>query len=220
MKSVLLRLEGPLQSWGLSSRFDERDTALEPTKSGVIGLCAAALGLPRDDEEALARLAALRFAVRIDRPGTLSTDFQTAGGGLFAGGDYGVRKASGAAGDTVISRRAYLADSSFLAALGGQNHDLVSRVDAAVRAPHWPLFLGRRAFVPSVPIAAGLFDGPPDLALENAPRGLRAEPRVRLVVEVDADGLPRNDQPLSFRSDDRRFATRLVADREVEPPEA
>ena len=133
MKSVLLRLEGTQQSWGLSSRFDERDTALEPTKSGVVGLCAAALGISRSDVDALRPLAALRLAVRVDRPGTLSRDFQTAGGGLFAGEEYGVRRASGGRGETVISRRAYLADASFRAALGGVEHDLIARVDAALR---------------------------------------------------------------------------------------
>lgn len=221
MKSVLLRLEGPLQSWGVSSRFDERDTALEPTKSGVVGLCAAAMGIARDDVEALKPLAALRLAVRIDRAGTLSRDFQTAGGGLFNGQDYGVRKASGSKGETVISRRAYLADASFLAALGGDDHGLIERIDAALRAPHWPLFLGRRAFVSSVGIAAGVIDVDPVAALERAPRHPRGDTGpLRLVVEVTEGGLPRTDQPLAFTSHDRRFALRLVEDRHVSPPEA
>lgn len=220
MKSVLLRLEGPQQSWGVSSRFDERDTALEPTKSGVIGVCAAALGLARDDEDGLRPLAALTLAVRIDRIGRLARDFQTAGGGRFAGKDYGVRKASGGTGETVISRRAYLADASFLAALGGDDHELVSRIDAALRSPRWPLFLGRRSFVPVVPIAAGVAEADPVTALETAPRSVRSESGpLRLVVEVPAGGLPRTDQPLSFKSNDRRFASRLVDDREVNPPE-
>lgn len=219
MKSVILRLEGPQQSWGLTSRFDERDTALEPTKSGVIGLCAAALGWGRDATEELAMLAALRMAVRVDRPGSLSRDYQTAGGGRFAGQRYGVRKASGAFGDTVTSHRAYLADASFLAALGGDEHWLVERIDQALRNPHWPLFLGRRAFVPTTPIAAGVVDTSPDVALEQAPRAPRGQTRVRLLVEVDVNGLARNDQPLSFVSSDRRFASRMVASREVDLPE-
>lgn len=220
MKSVLIRLEGPQQSWGLSSRFDERDTALEPTKSGVIGLCAAALGLARGDDAGLERLAALSLAIRVDRPGTVARDFQTAGGGQFAGRDYGVRKASGGAGDTVISRRMYLADASFLAALGGEDHALVERVDSALRAPHWPLFLGRRAFVPTRPLAAGLVEMAPEAAVASRPRIERGDKRVRLLVEVASDGLPRQDQPLSFASHDRRFASRLVANREVELQEA
>jgi len=43
MPTLLLRLAGPMQSWGLSSRFTIRDTSLEPSKSGVLGLLCAAL---------------------------------------------------------------------------------------------------------------------------------------------------------------------------------
>ena len=41
---LFLRLEGPLQSWGIRSRWDVRETQPEPTKSGVIGLLGCALG--------------------------------------------------------------------------------------------------------------------------------------------------------------------------------
>jgi CRISPR system Cascade subunit CasD len=38
MAVLLLRLAGPMQAWGTQSRFVNRDTELEPSKSGVIGL--------------------------------------------------------------------------------------------------------------------------------------------------------------------------------------
>jgi CRISPR system Cascade subunit CasD len=158
------------------------------------------------------------MAVRVDRPGTLSFDYQTAGGGTFNGGRYGVRKADGGFGGTVVSRRSYLADASFLAALGGEDHDLVVEIDRALRNPHWPLFLGRRAFVPSTSVAAGIFDGAPESALSTVQALARGQKRVRMMVEVEADGLPRNDQPVSFVSDSRTYSTRLVADREIELP--
>ncbi|MFF4557722.1 type I-E CRISPR-associated protein Cas5/CasD [Streptomyces sp. NPDC001422] len=78
---LLLRLAGPLQSWGLTSRFGRRDTHSRPTKSGVIGLCAAALGLHR--EEPLGELAEVLFGVRADRPGTPLRDYHTVGGGKY-----------------------------------------------------------------------------------------------------------------------------------------
>lgn len=133
MRTVLLRLEGPLQSWGVTSRFDDRDSCLEPTKSGVLGLCAAALGMPRDDTAQLAQLAMLSMAVRVDRQGSVARDFQTAGGGAFAGADYGVFKASGGRGDTVTSRRTFLADASFLVGLGG-DVGLVERIALALQS--------------------------------------------------------------------------------------
>ena len=71
MATLLLRLAAPLQSWGADSKFETRKTNREPTKSGVIGLLAAALGLRRDDAAGLARLNGLNFAVRADREGSL-----------------------------------------------------------------------------------------------------------------------------------------------------
>lgn len=62
MATLLLRLAAPLQSWGADSKFETRKTNREPTKSGVIGLLAAALGLRRDDAAGLARLNGLHFA--------------------------------------------------------------------------------------------------------------------------------------------------------------
>ena len=49
MSTLLLRLAAPLQSWGASSKFGRRATEREPTKSGVIGLVAAALGIRRTE---------------------------------------------------------------------------------------------------------------------------------------------------------------------------
>lgn len=71
MATLLLRLAAPLQAWGADSKFETRKTGREPTKSGVIGLLAAALGLRRDESEALTRLTGLRFGVRVEREGQL-----------------------------------------------------------------------------------------------------------------------------------------------------
>ena len=85
MATLLLRLAAPLQSWGADSKFEIRKTNREPTKSGVIGLLAAALGLRRDETEALQRLNRLRFGVRVDQEGSLLVDFHTAGNPTPAG---------------------------------------------------------------------------------------------------------------------------------------
>src|SRR5512136_1449116 len=98
MNVVLLRLSGPLQAWGVQSRFSIRDTGLEPSKSGVIGLLCAALGRSRTAD--LTDLAALRLGVRVDREGRLAYDFHTA---------QNVLKAGGGLKDTEPSRRYYLA---------------------------------------------------------------------------------------------------------------
>ena len=67
MGTLLLRLAAPIQAWGVEAQFEIRKTGREPTKSGVVGLLAAALGrgrdVPPDD------LNVLRFGVRVDQEG-------------------------------------------------------------------------------------------------------------------------------------------------------
>src|SRR5690606_42030899 len=87
MATLLLRLVGPMQSWGTTSRFDERETLHEPSKSGVIGLICAALG--RDRQEPIDDLCALRMGVRVDREGVLMRDYVTATGVVNAAGKVG-----------------------------------------------------------------------------------------------------------------------------------
>src|SRR5581483_3790909 len=113
VSTLLLRLAGPMQSWGTQSRFSVRDAGTEPSKSGVIGLLCAALGRPRAAD--LSDLVALRMGVRVERPGSVRREYQTAGGGR----GYGVARADGSPGETVLSNRYYLADADFLVGLEG-----------------------------------------------------------------------------------------------------
>lgn len=216
--SVLLRLEGPLQSWGTRSRFPERDTEAEPSKSGVLGLVGAALGMRRDDDERLARLAACDMAVRVDREGTLLRDYHTVGGGTFRGEPHSIYGAKG----TVLTTRHYLQGASFLVALAYGDDALAARIDEALGSPRWPLALGRRACPPSHPVRAGVASESAERALLAAPWPSTEPPKapVRLLVECDPrepGAEPRQDQPLSFRLHARHYARRFVRTRFVEP---
>ena len=141
--TLRLRLVGPMQSWGTRSRFDRRDTEVAPSKSGVIGLLAAALGRSRD--ESVTDLAGLRFGVRVDREGVLKSDFHTAQDIILA--DESQRM------ETAVTNRAYVADAAFLAAFEGCDRALLDAANEALANPRWPLSLGRRSFPPSVPVA-------------------------------------------------------------------
>lgn len=208
MSVLLLRLAGPMQSWGVQSRFTVRDTGLEPSKSGVIGLVCAALG--RQRHEPVADLAALTMGVRVDQEGTLGRDYHTAGKG-------GILKASGRVDrkNLVVSSRYYLAGARFLVGLAGDGDGLLADAQRALCNPRWPLFLGRRAFVPGDPVwlADGLQNGG-DLRHVLAaypwlgPEGGDPPEQVRLVLEDPAGSEVRPDQPLSFA--ERRFAPRRV----------
>ena len=206
MNTLLLRLSGAMQSWGVQSRFGVRDTGLEPSKSGALGLVCAALGIDRSDDQSLVPLAALKMGVRVDREGVLKMDYHTA---------KDVLKAGGGTKNTELSNRYYLADALFLVGLEG-DLALLQRIHAALRNPVWPLFLGRKAFVPGEPV--WLLDGlKPGKALENALKEYHSlstrhtSERSRLVLENQLNGsIVRSDQPLSFEQGNRRFAPRRL----------
>jgi len=73
--TLVLRLAGPLQSWGGHSQFNRRETAGEPSKSGIVGLLAAAQGRRRQDP--IEDLLHLQLGVRTDQPGSLLRDYHT-----------------------------------------------------------------------------------------------------------------------------------------------
>ena len=197
-----------MQSWGTRSRFDHRDTEVAPSKSGVIGLLAAALGRARDRD--VTDLAALRFGVRIDRRGVLASDFHTA---------QGVVLADASALRTAVTNRAYVADAAYLAGLESTDRALLETLDAALGEPHWPLALGRRAFVPSEPVALRPPHDPTPIvgaALESAlvacpPLVERRDPDtpVRYLVEDPTGDQEWFDQPLD-NFERRTFGVRRV----------
>lgn len=216
MPTLLLRLAGPMQSWGTTSRFDQRDTGKEPSKSGVIGLLAAALGIDREVwNEDLRSLAALTMGVRHDRPGVQKRDYQTAG---CAVSDTIIRADGTPSKDGVTSQRYYLADAVFLVGLEGPDRTLLERVHTSLQNPVWPLALGRKSYVPSEPVwlEGGVVDMPllPALAAKpwlSTPRRGETIPE-RLLVSVDSQdgsGALRMDQPLSSFAE-RRFGARFV----------
>ncbi len=201
MPTLLLRLAGPMQSWGTRSRFDERDTGLEPSKSGVIGLLCAALGRAR--YEAIDDLASLRMGVRVDREGVVHYDYQTASQVLRADGR-GLQP-------TVQSWRYYLSNAVFLVGLEGSDEALLREAHQALRTPRWTLYLGRKSYLPSAPVwlSDGLVEPPLEQALMTYPPLVEdVGERLRFVIETDVGQL-RMDQPLAPFSQ-RRFGARYV----------
>lgn len=203
-----MRLEGPMQSWATQSKLGIRDTDREPSKSGVIGLVGAALGMERDDDDMLALLRRGALAIRVDRAGTLLRDFHTAGGSKFRGREHFVHGVS----YCVPTERFYLQDASFVAALEADDV-LAERIAGALAAPRWPLFLGRRACPPSAPVLIGTVDFDAPGAVRAAPLAKQCDDgALRLIVEAPPErgGEPRYDVPLSFRPDAKRYAVRYV----------
>ncbi|OZG55696.1 CRISPR-associated protein Cas5 family [Bifidobacterium tissieri] len=153
MSVLLMRLAAPMQSWGANSRFTRRETEAMPTKSGVIGMIAAALGIGRD--EPLTRFQGLRFGVRADQPGTLLRDYQT------AKNERGVMMP--------LSNRYYLQDAVFLVGLESDDKERLEEYRQALRSPYYPIFLGRRSCPPDGPIRTWMSEESLEVALRHAP---------------------------------------------------
>ena len=156
--TLFLRLAGPMQAWGTSSRLQLRRTDLYPSKSGVLGMLLCARGVRREDSTpALEPLKLLLMGVRVDRDGSLDWDYHTAGAKI------GIRKAEGGIKktastgefETLISHRQYLYDASFLVALQG-DADIISDYAGYLSNPEWPVFLGRKCCIPAEPVFIGM----------------------------------------------------------------
>lgn len=179
--TLLMRLEGPVQGWGESgAHWDYRTTMDRPSKSGVLGLVASALG--RDFGDDSSDLAALRFGVRADRPGHIEYDYRMAGGGTFpldartswdnpkvpvdARGrvNYGAPRPGKGYAWTETAREGlrrpftFIADAGFLVSLTGSSV-LLRDVHGALLRPARLLSLGRRANPASHPLTPTLLPG-------------------------------------------------------------
>ena len=151
-------------------------------------------------------------------------DYHTAGGTHRQGEKYGVAKANNSTPGTVVSHRYYLADADFLIGLEGEGA-ILKDVARAVEQPRWQLCLGRKAFVPGVPVHVpdGLrHDSTLDQALRSypwpridmdVPSERRRPDTLRLVLETsDGTGsevrMDQPDQGAAFEH--RRFLPRRV----------
>lgn len=205
--TLLVPLVGPMQAWGTRSRFSDRDTHREPTKSGVLGLICAALGRAR--HEPLDDLTRLRFGVRSDQAGQPQRDYQTA--------------QETPESNATLSLRHYLADARFLVGLEGEDLTLLRAIGAALKNPVWTLSLGRKGcpltlppYLPErEPWCGSLREGvgleealekTPFLRLFSDERG--GSTKATLTLESEMGSITLADNPISFRYRARSFAPR------------
>lgn len=228
MGVLILKLAGPLQSWGAESRFTERTTRHEPTKSGIVGLLAAALGRKRT--ESVDDLAELTYAVRVDQPGKYVRDFHTAHKRAWNKeiGSYEMMPSE----SMPLSHRYYLSDAVFVVAVQVEG-GLFEELQQALEHPSFPLFLGRRSCPPSCKV---LFDVVEDDDLMEALRNVpwQASERYRRTQKTETDtvtlevmrdvlnedetGEVVRDVPLSFSQERRDYAWRTVVHDRVQVP--
>lgn len=206
---LALLLDGPLQSWGHASRFDRRTTALHPTRSGILGLIAAAMGIDKyapDEADRLRRLSSLRVTTLtmgrrdhrgVSLPMRRLEDYHTV---------TGIRRASGKVDEdaTVQTYRHYLLDARFGVLLVGPAA-LLEEIAANLRDPKWGVWFGRKSCLPARPILAA---GPGEhsfvwaelLRRAELPPSLKEEDFNRVIeVRADEPGADRlDDTPVAY----------------------
>jgi CRISPR system Cascade subunit CasD len=209
MPVLLIKLSGPLQSWGSTSNFADRDTNKEPTKSGVIGLVCAAMGINKDKQEgkpSIAELSALKMSVRHDRPGRIMKDFYTARNIITVDGEDKKNE---------IGYKDFLADAEFIVALEG-NREILEKIHVALGDPKWPMYLGRKSYIPSCPIRiTNIQDIKVEEAFKTYPRRNshyerknNKIPKRLKVTQESPDGAFRHDNLLSIEN--RQYSLRCV----------
>jgi CRISPR system Cascade subunit CasD len=203
---LILRLKGPLQAWGTHTYEDYRPSNLFPTRSGIIGLLGACLGIERCAREKQASLSAnLRMAVRTDKESdvtpTVLTDFHTI---------MEARKVDGKINSNpVVSRREYLCDASFTVALGFKEESewTLEKIKSALLKPVYTPFLGRRSCALGHPLFHSVVEAKSILDALN-----QIEPRGGVIYSEENDGahsrLLLRDVPTAAQQ--RQFATRHV----------
>ena len=171
---LLFQLYAPLVSWGDIAVGEQRPSYDYPSKSAVLGIVAAALGIPRSEETMHGRLAeAYGFAVAVLAAGKILSDYHTAQVPRQKKGKvYWTRKAEvdalGDKGNTILSYRQYRTDAYYKVALwqrvSNAPFDLVA-LKRALHTPRFSLYLGRKACPPSLPLRACILQ---DLSLREA----------------------------------------------------
>jgi len=189
VRFLVLRLEGPLLSFGDVAVDELRPTLELPTTSMLTGLLANALGFDHREPERHERLQArLLFAARADHPGQLLRDYQTVrlnrNDRLWTTHGRAERRDGWG---TVQRERFYRADALItvvLILLPGEDPPGLDTLRAALQRPERPLFLGRKGCPPARP----LLD--PDLPEVEAESARDALFRVPLLVRGGRLRLP------------------------------
>lgn len=203
---LILKLDGVMQAWGDHTYEDYRPTVNLPTRSGLLGLLSACIGIERSDVKGLAALdKSLFFSVRADSERTTKlTDFHT----VMNARKVDIRKSGEY---PVVSRREYLCDAQFTVAVELAEHAIITleAIESALKKPVYTPVLGRRSCPISRPLLVHVAKAADALAALG-----QFEPNEGTVY-TDSPALL-NDRQIRLRDVPRharvrQFATRMVS---------
>jgi len=192
---VGFRLWGPMAAWGDIAVGERRGTWGRPSRSGVLGLVAAALGIARAEGPAHDRLeAGLGFAVCVDRPGRPLRDYHTAQSPSSRKNARWSTRRDELDPDndlnTILSERSYLVDLDAIILLWHRDDadvPALSEIAQQLAEPQFALFLGRKSCPLGLPLKPHLVHATTPVAALDAYR-LAAAPERGLLYRLNRDG--------------------------------
>jgi CRISPR system Cascade subunit CasD len=157
---LVFSLYGPLASWGEIAVGESRHSADHPSRSALLGLLGAALGIKREDEAGQRQLfASFRFGVKLVAAGTPLRDYHTVQvppqKAKVAYRSRPQELADRSRLGTLLSSREYRCDSIAIVAVEAQPGAAwtLQQVANALREPKFTLYLGRKSCAPALPLA-------------------------------------------------------------------
>ena len=221
-KYLVFRLYGPMASWGDVAVGTYRPTFDHPSKSAVMGLLAAAIGIRRDEDPKLRALAkSYNFAVQVDASGTMLRDYHTSQVPSSGSGRnkkyFATRRDELAASqkdmNTILSKRDYYCDAVYSVCLWGKSDEVpysLGNMAQKLKEPEFVLYLGRKSCPLAMPVDAKVVSGRniqdafSTMNSDDLLDGLQKDDSMRLYWEGTHDaGVPmvhtitRRDDPLS-----------------------
>lgn len=160
MEYLVFQLHGPMASWGEIAVGQDRHSATHPSKSAVLGILAAALGVKRHEEDKLEAMSTgYQEAIKVISVGFILKDYHTVQVPRSSGNfRYATRRDELVHGcdqlGTLLSTRDYRAGAEAVVAIkadAGAPYPLFE-VQEALKKPKFHLYLGRKSCPLAVPM--------------------------------------------------------------------
>src|SRR5437763_11824455 len=175
MRFLLFTLYAPLAAMGEIAPGERRMGYARPTRSGMLGMIAAAFGWKREDRDHAELDRSVNFAVRTHIPGLPFTDYHTAQSPQHRKNlAFSTRRAEVQADDlnTVLSVREWRSDALYTIALWPRPSASVGldAIGDSLNQPQFTLSLGRKAGVLGLPLSPRIAEADTlDAAFANDP---------------------------------------------------
>lgn len=167
MQYLIFQVYAPLVSWGDIAVGGERQSSRQPSKSAIIGLISAALGVKREEGKRLDELAkSIGMAVQLHSGGSVLKDFHTTQvpkkiNKVVYHTRYSELSASAKYISTILSQREYRCDSFSVIAIYSKPENTqfpLDKIEKALNNPHFHLYFGRKSCVPALPLAPAIIE--------------------------------------------------------------